>query len=134
MVVRNRRVIDTRKIARRLSVRSGLTVEQVLELLRELGVVMSDYLSDGNLVVLDGIGAFRVSVQARGTSVTDEDLVSADQFNYIKVLFTPEARTSRLHGTKEISLLSKGLQFASVEDTGSADDIGQPNDSDSGKN
>lgn len=116
VIVASRQVVDTRKIARELAARSGATEGDVIGILHDLGLVMREHLAEGNRVVLDGIGSFKISAQAKGNGVEQEAEVSAKQFNHVKVLFTPETRSNRTLRIKEISLISPDLKFALTPD------------------
>lgn len=120
MIVSNRQVVDTRKIAREIAARSGATEGEVIGILHDLGLVMREHLAEGSRIVLNGIGSFKISAQARGTGIEDEDKVSAMQFNHVKVMFIPESRTNRTLGTKEVTLISNDLKFAPVESVSSS--------------
>ena len=131
MIVANRQVVDTRKIAREIAARSGATEGEVIGILHDLGLVMREHLAQGSRVVLGGIGSFKISAQARGSGVEDVEKVSAMQFNHVKVLFIPEARVNRILGTKEVTLIApEMMKFAEVEepksDEGNKD--AKPND------
>lgn len=117
VVVASRHVVDTRKVARQISHRTGASQSVVLGILDALGLVMREHLAEGSRVMLSGIGSFKISAQSRGTGVEEESKVSAMQFNHVKVLFLPETRMNRILGTKEITLIdTERMKFVPVSD------------------
>lgn len=116
-----RPVVTTRRIARELAARSGATEGDVIGILHDLGLLMREHLSSGSRVVLDGIGWFKLAATAAGNGVETADKVSAKQFNRLKIVFAPEATSSRSLGTKEVTLIARDLIRFVLEQEAEAD-------------
>ena len=133
VVVTSRQVVDTRKIARELAARSGISEGEAIGFLHDLGLLMREHLAEGSRVVLEGIGSFKISAQARGNGVEEESKVSAMQFNHVKVLFLPESRVNRVLGTKEVTLIdTERMKFSPVPEPKDEEQGDKPGGSDSG--
>lgn len=116
-IVAGRRVIDTKEIARELSKRSGHSEGEIIGLLHDLGQLIRNHVSEGDRVVLNGLGSFKIGVRARGAGVEDPEKVSAKQFNHLSIIFTPESTSSRALNVKEVSLIApERIRFALASD------------------
>ena len=109
------RVIDTKRVARELAARSGASEGDVHGILHDLGLVLRDYLSTGARVVLDGVGSFRITANARGKGVEKKEDVSPRQFNSIRVAFYPEKRVNQSTHTTNVTLIDPNLRFVYVK-------------------
>ena len=79
---------DTQEVARRIARESTLSPADVHAVIRALPEVMSQIMSEGRSVSLDGLGSFRYTGVVGKTVDRAED-VSADLFTSIRVRFTP---------------------------------------------
>ncbi|WP_329904468.1 HU family DNA-binding protein [Porphyromonas pogonae] len=104
-------IITTKRIANDIAARSGASVGDVIGILMDLGPIMRNHLSDGRRVILNGVGSFRISANARGKGVESKEKVTANQFSSVKVIFFPEKSINRHLGVEENSLISSELRF-----------------------
>ena len=87
--------VDTKEVARRLSLMSTVTVGDTYAVLLGLGEVLGELMSAGNSVKLDGLGTFYLVGNANGAGVETPEEVSPKQFKKMTVAFIPEY--SRAH-------------------------------------
>lgn len=87
--------IDTKEVARRLSLMSTVTVGDTYAVLLGLGEVLGELMSMGNSVKLDGLGTFYLVGKANGQGVDTPEEVSARQFTEVRVRFIPEYRRAQ---------------------------------------
>ncbi|ERI88618.1 putative DNA-binding protein [Bacteroides pyogenes F0041] len=100
---------DTQEVARRIARESTLSPADVHAVIRALPEVMSQIMSEGRSVSLDGLGSFRYTGVVGKTVDRAED-VSADLFTSIRVRFTP-ARERRDLGAGYTRALVGNISF-----------------------
>ncbi|WP_346342529.1 HU family DNA-binding protein [Bacteroides pyogenes] len=100
---------DTQEVARRIARESTLSPADVHAVIRALPEVMSQIMSEGRSVSLDGLGSFRYTGVVGKTVDRAED-VSADLFTGIRVRFTP-ARERRDLGAGYTRALVGDISF-----------------------
>ncbi|MGP1539097.1 HU family DNA-binding protein [Bacteroides pyogenes] len=101
---------DTQEVARRIARESTLSPADVHAVVRALPEVMSQIMSEGRSVSLDGLGSFRYAGVVGKTVDRAED-VNADLFKGIRVRFTP-ARERKDLGTGYTRALVSDISFA----------------------
>lgn len=84
--------VTTDEIARRLAEISTVSPADTYAVLKALGGVMGDYMSQGRSVKLDGLGSFYYTANASGQGVDSADEVNARQITGVRVRFIPESR------------------------------------------
>ena len=89
--------VDTKEVARRLSLMSTVTVGDTYAVLLGLGEVLGELMSAGNSVKLDGLGTFYLVGNANGAGVETPEEVSPKQFKKMTVRGAREPRPFRRH-------------------------------------
>ena len=86
--------ISTKKIIKRLSQMSTVSVSDANAVLAGLATVMADYMSLGYTVKLDGLGTFYFTAVSMKNGVATPEEVSAKQITGVRVRFIPESTKS----------------------------------------
>jgi len=87
--------VTTNEVADRLAQISTVSRADVYAVLKDLGGVLGDFMSNGRTVKLDGMGTFYYTADASKNGVDTPEEVSAKQINSVRVRFIPEnTRTS----------------------------------------
>ena len=81
--------VSTKKIAERLARISTVSLADVLAVLAEMPGVLSDYMSQGKSVRLDGLGTFRYTLETTGVQ-NEEDRDFQKQLKAVRVSFVPQ--------------------------------------------
>ncbi len=100
---------NTQEVARRIARESTLSPSHVHAVIRALPEVMSQIMSEGRSVSLDGLGSFRYAGVV-GKTVDSAEKVNADLFTGIRVRFTP-ARERKDLGTGYTRALVSDISF-----------------------
>ena len=104
--------ISTKKVAERLAKISTVSYADVVAVLAELAGVMSDYMSLGRTVKLDGLGTFYYTITATGNGVDTPEEVNADQITGVRVRFIPEATRLGTKGSPMTrALVAQGIEW-----------------------
>ncbi|MDR0895268.1 MAG: HU family DNA-binding protein [Prevotellaceae bacterium] len=82
--------MTTDEVAERLSEMSTLTPGDAYAVLKNLAHVLTEGMSAGRAVKLDGLGTFRYTCVARGEGVDSPEEVNPSQITGIHIRFTPE--------------------------------------------
>lgn len=85
--------ITTDQVADKLAAMSTVSRGDTYAVLKNLGVVLGDYMAQGYTVKLEGIGTFYYTGEATGNGVDSPDKVKASHITNVRVRFIPE--TSR---------------------------------------
>ena len=81
--------VSTKKLAERLARISTVSLADVLAVLAEMPGVLSDYMSQGKSVRLDGLGTFRYTLETTGVQ-NEEDRDFQKQLKAVRVSFVPQ--------------------------------------------
>ena len=103
---------DLNDIAEIVQRNSGSKKSDVLAVLTETAEVVSDLLSDGYRVKLDGLGALKVAVSTL-PAATEKDFDVAKNVKNTRTLFQPETEKAGSHGARNRVLANK-LEFKKV--------------------
>ena len=82
--------ISMKKLARRLSDRSTVTVSDCYAVLAEIGDVMSEYMASGYSVEIQGLGNFRYTIDSSKNGKETAEEVTAADINGVRIRFIPE--------------------------------------------
>jgi len=105
-------VVDTQKIAKKISQRTTAHPGDVHNIIRSLTEVMSEELLNGHSVRLDGLGTFTLYIRSRGNGVDSADKVNPSQINSLICKFTPEYHRPVFGGTTRA--MYEGVEFKHV--------------------
>ena len=83
----------------------------VLAVLTELVEVMTTELQNGNRVVLDGFGAFKLGISSKGAE-KPEDFTVTKHIKGVKVLFRPETHRDQAGSTTKALVTGVKLKLA----------------------
>ncbi|MCD8094357.1 MAG: HU family DNA-binding protein [Bacteroides sp.] len=108
--------INTDQVADRLARISTVSRADTYAVLKELGGVLSDFMSEGRTVKLDGVGTFYYTAIAAGQGVKTKEEATASAITGVRVRFLPETtRTS--HGQISTrSLVSNEIAWQEMAD------------------
>lgn len=87
--------ISTDHIAGRLAEVSTVSRGDIYAVLKELAPVMSEYMSLGRTVKLEGLGTFYYTIVANGNGVKTPEEVTADLISGVRVRFIPERKRNQ---------------------------------------
>ena len=82
--------VSMKKLAKKLSDRSTVTLSDCYAVLAEIGDVMSDFLASGYSVELTGLGSFRYTIDSSKNGKDTPEEVSAADINGERIRFIPE--------------------------------------------
>lgn len=106
--------IDTKEVARRLSLMSTVTVGDTYAVLLGLGEVLGELMSLGNSVKLDGLGTFYLVGNANGEGVDTPEEVSPKQFKKLTVAFIPEYHRSQKRQVTEKTIVPNRVEWTEM--------------------
>ena len=86
--------VTTDEVAARLSQISTVSRADTYAVLKDLGLVLGDYMAQGRTVKLEGVGTFYFTANATKQGVDSADEVSAKQITGVRVRFIPETGRS----------------------------------------
>lgn len=87
--------VSTEDVAKELAKRSTVSTADCFAVLKEMGDVLAGIMKHGKSVRLEGLGTFRLTIDAKKGGVDTAKEVTADQIECVRVRFIPEtARTS----------------------------------------
>lgn len=82
--------VTTDQVADKLALISTVTRGDAYAIVKNMGVVLADYMAGGRTVKIDGIGTFYYTAAARKTGVKTAAEVKATQITGVRVRFIPE--------------------------------------------
>jgi len=82
--------ITSDQVADKLALLSTVTRGDAYAIIKNLGVVLSDYMAQGRTVKIEGIGTFYYTAATNKRGVQTPEEVSAKQINGVRVRFIPE--------------------------------------------
>lgn len=112
-VVRTKKVVDARELAKVMSTATTLTVTEIMGVLLILPEFMNLSLREGHTVRLDGLGTFTLYGRSKGKGVETVEEVKPSQFTNITCRFTPEY-TVAPNGNRTRALLDN-IEFIHVD-------------------
>lgn len=86
--------ITTDQVADKLAAMSTVSRGDTYAVLKNLGVVLGDYMGQGYTVKLEGIGTFYYTGVTTGNGVDSPDKVKASHITNVRVRFIPETEHS----------------------------------------
>lgn len=98
-------VVYTKEMASKIGDRCTVTEPDILAVIAALGTEMSSQLSQGNRVVLDGFGAFKVAITTKPADTSKK--FTANNITGMRILFQPAVEMD--HG-KRIKTMLKGVK------------------------
>lgn len=101
--------VSTDEIADRLAKISTVSRADTYAVLKELGGVMGDYMSQGRTVKLDGLGTFYYTANASKKGVESPEKVDATLITGVRVRFLPETRRTSSGRVASRSLVSENI-------------------------
>ena len=126
-------VVYTKEMASKIGDRCTVTEPDILAVIAALGTEMSSQLSQGNRVVLDGFGAFKVAITTKPADTSKK--FTANNITGMRILFQPAVEMD--HG-KRIKTMLKGVkveeltEYNGLKDTDSGATPGGSGSSSSG--
>ncbi len=109
---------DTKEVARRLSEFSTVTPGDTYAVLAGLGEVLSEIMSMGRSVHLDGVGTFFYNCQAVGNGADTPEEVTANSITNVRVSFIPEYRRQQNKQVRGRTLVAKKIEWIDVDSIG----------------
>lgn len=100
--------VDTDQLAREVAAYSSLTTGDVKNTIDNLVTVMTTHLQASEVVVLDGLGSFRLAMRSRGKGAATADEVTPTQAA-LRVHFTPSSKRNQ-DGTVATRSLLTGVR------------------------
>ncbi|MBR1688993.1 MAG: HU family DNA-binding protein [Prevotella sp.] len=97
-------VTTTDQIADQIQSRCTATKADIKAVLSALVVVMRNEMQNGNVVKLDELGAFKITISTKGSPTVKEFSVSQN-VRGVRVIFQPELHINRETGMRSRSLL-----------------------------
>ena len=101
--------VTTDEVAKRLSAESTVSPGDTFAVLKSLGGVLGDFMSNGRTVKLDGLGTFYYTAASTGNGVATEKEVTASQISGVRVRFIPETHQSSSHQVTTRTLVSDNI-------------------------
>ena len=103
--------VDTKEVAKRLAKISTVSLADVLAVLAEMPGVLSDFMSQGKSVRLDGLGTFRYTLDTDGVE-NREDFDFQKQLKAVRVSFIPQREGAVTKGgTATRALVPTGIEW-----------------------
>lgn len=82
--------ITTDQVADQLSILSTVTRGDTYAVMKNLGLVLGNFMAQGRTVKIDGVGTFYYTASARKKGVKTKEEVTASLINGVRVRFIPE--------------------------------------------
>lgn len=101
--------ITTNQVAERLSQISTVSRADTYAVLKDLGMVLGDYMGQGRTVKLDGIGTFYYTAVANGNGVATEEEVTARLISGVRVRFIPETTRTASNKVATRSMVNNNI-------------------------
>jgi predicted histone-like DNA-binding protein len=105
---RSTKEIDTKQLAEQIQKMSTVSPGDVMAVLYGLREVMSEELANGNLVRLEGVGTFRISISSK--AATKPDKITPKNFRPPRLNYRP---------APQLKEMLKGLEFQQQESSNS---------------
>lgn len=123
----------TKELADALAEISTVSYADVMAVLGNLPGVMGKMMAQGRSVRMEGLGTFRLTINAEKQGVDTADEVSDAQIKAVRIRFTPETRRPTKTGAVTRALVDDALRWvrydgipaaADAEDPGTGEDTG----------
>lgn len=101
--------VTTDQVADRLAKISTVSRADTYAVLKEMGGVLADFMSEGRTVKLDGVGTFYYTAAANGQGVDSPDKVKATSITGVRVRFIPETTRTASNKVATRSLVSNDI-------------------------
>lgn len=101
--------VNTNLVADRLAQISTVSPSDTYAVLKGLGGVLGDFMSQGRTVKLDGVGTFYYTSMANGQGVDSPDKVKATLITGTRVRFIPETSRTASNKVATRSLISNDI-------------------------
>lgn len=116
--------ITTDQVADKLSLLSTVTRGDTYAVIKNLGTVLGDYMSEGRTVKIDGVGTFYYTVATNKRGVVKPEDVSAAQINGVRVRFIPEVGRNSGKQVVTRSMVDTVISWTDVEKLASSSSNG----------
>lgn len=107
--------ITTDKVADKLSLLSTVTRGDTYAVLKNLGVVMADYMALGRTVKIEGVGTFYYTAATNKKGVAKPEEVNSSQINGIRVRFLPEVKRNSGKQVTTRSMVDVDVDWTDIE-------------------
>lgn len=107
--------ITTDKVADKLSLLSTVTRGDTYAVMKNLGVVLADYMAQGRTVKIDGVGTFYYTAATNKKGVATPEEVSAAQINGVRVRFIPEVGRNSGKQVVTRSMVDADITWTDIE-------------------
>jgi predicted histone-like DNA-binding protein len=104
--------LHTLDLAQIISASNSVTVSDVQGVLAALMQVMEQYLGDGQNIILDGFGRFKLSLESESVSNPD-DFKVAEHVKAIHCNFIPEGKLPKV-GSKQVKTFCSGVKVVAA--------------------
>lgn len=125
--------VTTNEVAARLSQISTVSRADTYAVLKDLGLVLGDYMAQGRTVKLEGVGTFYFTANATKQGVDSADEVSAKQITGVRVRFIPETGCSVNNQVVTRSLVPGNIFWEEWDSSTSSSGGNSGDDSDEGQ-
>lgn len=124
--------VTTDKVADKLALLSTVTRGDTYAVIKNLSTVLSDYMSEGRTVKIDGVGTFYYTAAANKMGVTKPEDVSASQIRGVRVRFIPEVGRGSGKQVVTRSMVDPAISWRDIEKLALASNAGGGNTDDGG--
>lgn len=104
--------LHTLDLARIISASNSATVSDVQAVLTALTQVMEQYLGDGQSIILDGLGRFKLSIESQSVSNPDDFNVT-EHVKAVHCNFIPEGKIPKM-GSKQVKTFCSGVKVVAA--------------------
>lgn len=116
----------TKELADALAEISTVSYADVMAVLGNLPGVMGKMMAQGRSVRMEGLGTFRLTINAEKQGVDTADEVSDAQIKAVRVRYTPETRRPTKNGAVTRALVDDALRWVRYDGIPAADDTTDP--------
>lgn len=116
----------TKELADALAEISTVSYADVMAVLGNLPGVMGKMMAQGRSVRMEGLGTFRLTINAEKQGVDTADEVSDAQIKAVRIRFTPETRRPTKSGAVTRALVDDALRWVRYDGIPAADDTTDP--------
>lgn len=120
----------TKELADALAEISTVSYADVMAVLGNLPGVMGKMMAQGRSVRMEGLGTFRLTINAEKQGVDTADEVSDAQIKAVRIRFTPETRRPTKSGAVTRALVDDDLRWVRYDGIPAADDTTDPDTGD----
>ena len=103
--------VSTREIAERISVKCTVNPADVDAVLTALGSTLSEFMTEGRSVKLDGVGTLYYTANSVGNGVDSAEEVSDAQIKGVRVRFIPQKHVNSSNKVLSRSLVSDDISW-----------------------